>query len=101
MIGPWDRSPLPSPRNKEVSRLSTGRHLNSKETHGRERQDEHEQGEDQCFAPFAAEYRPAEHIDQPDDESDDAGADDVADSTEHRCSERNYAEVESDVPLEV
>src|ERR1700683_2676266 len=102
IVGPCDLSPLPaSTRRREANRSRTGGHLNAEETHRTERQDEHQDGEDQRFAPLAAEDGPAEHVDQADDESTDSGADDIADPAEHRGGERDDAEVEPDVPFEI
>src|ERR1700733_10874221 len=86
---------------KAARRLRTGGDLNAEEADRTEREDEHEDREDERLAPLTAEERTAEDVDESDEETADTRADDVADATEHCGGERDDAEAETDVPLEV
>src|SRR5579864_9021586 len=101
-VVPWFRCPAPgSDRRKDLRRSGTSGHLDPEEPDWPEGQDEDEDREDQGLAPLSAEERPAEDVDDADEEPADAGADDVADATEDRRGERDDAEVKADVPFEI
>src|ERR1700733_2814513 len=101
-VVPWFRSRFPvSMRKRDRRRSSTGRDLDAEEANRPECQDQDEHGEDERLAPLAAKDRPTEHVDETDDEATDTGADDVADAAEHRRGERDDAEMEPEVPLQI
>src|ERR1700688_533587 len=100
-VVPCDRCPSAvSERNSARMRSGTGGHLDTEEADRTEREDEHEDREDERLAPFTPEQRPSEHIDDADEETADAGADDVADPSKHGRGERDDSKMESDVPFE-
>src|ERR1017187_9574369 len=98
---PQVRRPWPvSARNNERKRSGTSGHLDTEETHGTEREDEHEHRKDERLTPFPSEQRSSEHIDDADEETAYACADDVADPSEYGRGESDDSQVEPDVPFE-
>src|SRR5450631_4514592 len=89
-----------SERSSARMRSGTSGHLDTEEADGTEGQDEHEHGEDERLAPFPAEQRASEHVDDADEETAHACAHDVADPAQNGRGEGDDPEVEPDVPLE-
>src|ERR1039457_2902910 len=81
-------------------RAGTGGHLDTEETDRRAGQAEHEHRHNERLTPFPSEQRSSEHIDDADEETAYACADDVADPSEYGRGESDDSQVEPDVPFE-
>src|SRR5579884_3868570 len=75
-------------------------HPHAEQSAGPQGQHQDQHGEDDRVAPLPAQQVAAEDVNEPDEETAQAGAEDVADAAQHGGGEGDDAEAETQVPLQ-